>query len=183
MPWAGALEAHAAGEYLRRTMNYLSIIQGELDTIVQGNKKILERIPGEKLTWKPHEKSMTLGRLGQHIAELPHWMERITAADHFDFVRSGYQAPAAPASVQEILELWEAKYALAKQALGGAAHVDLEQRWEMRRDGHVISGLPRRVAYETQLQHMVHHRGQLTVYLRLLDVPVPGFYGPSADER
>lgn len=164
-------------------MNYLTIIQGELDTIAQGNKKILERIPGDKLTWKPHEKSMTLGRLGQHIAELPHWLDLITRTDHFDFVLDGYKLPEAPASVEEILKLWEEKYAVAKEALAGAGNVDMEATWEMRRNGVAFASMPRRVAYETQMQHMVHHRGQLTVYLRLLDVPVPGLFGPSADER
>ncbi|HMN05077.1 MAG TPA: DinB family protein [Flavobacteriales bacterium] len=164
-------------------MNYLTIIQGELDTIAQGNKKVLERLPADKLGWKPHEKSMTLGRLAQHIAELPHWMGHITAKDHFDFVRDGYKILPAPASVEEILKLWETSYAQAKKALEGADGVDMEERWEMRRDGQVIAGMPRRVAYGTQLQHMVHHRGQLTVYLRLLNVPVPGLFGPSADEH
>ncbi len=164
-------------------MTFLETVGRELDNIVAGNKRVLERLPGDKLLWKPHEKSMTLGRLGQHLAELPHWFTRITQLDHFDFVRSGIPYPAPPASVEEIMELWESKSAQAKQALAEAGAIDLDQKWEMRRDGAVISSTTRCDAYTTQLQHMVHHRGQLTVYLRLLDVPVPGLYGPSADER
>lgn len=164
-------------------MKQLSSFQHELDTIVQGNLKIIKLIPGDKLTWKPHEKSMTLGRLGQHLAELPHWMDRITASDHFDFVLSGYQAPAPPTSLQAIIDLHGTKSKSAEASLKQADTLDLDALWEVRRDGQVLSKTPRHQAIERQLQHMVHHRGQLTVYLRLLDVPIPGFYGPSADEK
>lgn len=164
-------------------MTLLPFFQFQLDTIAQGNLKIIQRIPGDKLLWKPHEKSMTLGRLGQHLAELPHWMDRITEADHFDFVLSGYQAPAPPASLEEIIALHASKYKAAKAALEHAGALDMDAPWEVRRNGQVMSNTPRQQAMERQLQHMVHHRGQLTVYLRLLDVPIPGFYGPSADER
>jgi uncharacterized damage-inducible protein DinB len=164
-------------------MTLLPFFQFQLDTIVQGNLKIIQRIPGDKLLWKPHGKSMTLGRLGQHLAELPHWMDRITGADHFDFVLSGYQAPAPPASLEEIIALHASKYKAAKVALQQAGALDMDAPWEVRRNGQVLSNTPRHQAIERQLQHMVHHRGQLTVYLRLLDVPIPGFYGPSADER
>lgn len=168
---------------ISRIMGTLSAFQYELDKIVQGNLAIIQRIPSDKLLWKPHAKSMTLGRLGQHLAELPHWMNRITASDHFDFVLSGYQAPAPPASLQEIIDLHGAKAKAAENALKQAGELDLDAPFEVRRDGHVLSKTPRCQAIERQLQHMVHHRGQLTVYLRLLDVPIPGFFGPSADER
>lgn len=164
-------------------MTQLSFFQHELDGIVQGNLKIIERIPADKLLWKPHEKSMTLGRLGQHLAELPHWMNRIAESDHFDFVLSGYQTPAPPTSLQEIIDLHSTKYTAAEAALNQAGALDMDAQWEVRRNGQVLSKIPRNQAIERQLQHMVHHRGQLTVYLRLLDVPIPGFYGPSADER
>lgn len=164
-------------------MTLLSFFQNELETITRGNLKIIQRIPGDKLLWKPHEKSMTLGRLGQHLAELPHWMNRITESDHFDFVLSGYQAPAPPTSLKEIIALHDKKYKAAEAALMQAGALDLDAPWEVRRNGQVLAKTPRHQAIERQLQHMVHHRGQFTVYLRLLDVPVPGFYGPSADEH
>lgn len=164
-------------------MTPLSAFQHELDTIAQGNLKIIQRIPEDKLLWKPHEKSMTLGRLGQHLAELPHWMDRITASDHFDFVLSGFQAPQPPTSLQEIIHLHGTKYKAAEAALKQAGQLDLDASFEVRRNGQVLAKTPRHEAIERQLQHMVHHCGQLTVYLRLLDVPVPGFFGPSADER
>ncbi|MEO7080691.1 MAG: DinB family protein [Flavobacteriales bacterium] len=164
-------------------MKPLSFFQYELDTIAQGNLKIIQRIPSDKLLWKPHEKSMTLGRLGQHLAELPHWMNRITESDHFDFVLSGYQAPAPPVSLQEIIDLHGTKYKAAEAALKQAGGLDMDAPFEVRRNGQVLSKSPLHQAIERQLQHMVHHRGQLTVYLRLLDVPIPGFYGPSADEH
>ena len=164
-------------------MEQLTLFQHELDSIVQGNLRILQRIPGDKLLWKPHERSMSLGRLGQHLAELPHWMNRITESDHFDFVLSGYQAPAPPTSLQEIIDLHGTKYKAAEAALKQAGALEMETPWEVHRNGQMLSKTPRNQAIERQLQHMVHHRGQLTVYLRLLDVPIPGFYGPSADEH
>ncbi len=164
-------------------MKPLSFFQYELDTIAQGNLKIIQRIPSDQLLWKPHEKSMTLGRLGQHLAELPHWMNRLTESDHFDFVLSGYQAPAPPASLQEIIELHGTKYKAAEAALKQTGELDMDAPFEVRRNGQVLAKSPRHQAIERQLQHMVHHRGQFTVYLRLLNVPVPGFYGPSADEH
>ncbi|MBS1569141.1 MAG: DUF664 domain-containing protein [Bacteroidetes bacterium] len=164
-------------------MNTLSLFQSQLDTIAQGNLKIIERVPEDKLLWKPHEKSMTLGRLAQHLAELPHWMNRILDKDHFDFVLDGFKVPAPPASLQEILDLYRTKYAAAKAALANAEGINMDEEWQMRRNGTAFTKYPRAIAINTQLDHMVHHRGQLSVYLRLLDVPVPGMFGPSADDR
>lgn len=164
-------------------MNTLSLLQSQLDSIAQGNLNIIECIPEDKLLWKPHEKSMTLGRLGQHLAELPHWMNRILEADHYDFVLHGFKVPEPPKSLQEIIDLYHAKYAAAKAALANAGSVDLDAEWQMRRNGAAFTKYPRAIGLATQLDHMVHHRGQLSVYLRLLDVPVPGMYGPSADDR
>lgn len=164
-------------------MNTLSLLQARLDSIAQGNLKIIERIPEDKLLWKPHEKSMTLGRLGQHLAELPHWMNRILESDHYDFVLQGYKIPDPPASVQEVIDLCHAKYEAAKDALAKADGIDMDLVWEMRRSGVCFTKYPRAIGLATQLDHIVHHRGQLTVYLRLLNVPIPGFFGPSADER
>lgn len=164
-------------------MNTLSVFQRQLDTIAQGNLKIIECIPGDKLLWKPHEKSMTLGRLGQHLAELPHWIKRILDKDHYDFVLDGFKVPAAPASLHEVIDLHHVKYEAARTALAKADGIDMDAEWQMRRNGSAFASYPRAIAIATQLDHMVHHRGQLTVYLRLLDVPVPGMFGPSADDR
>ncbi len=164
-------------------MTLLPLFQSRLDTIAQGNLKIIKLIPEDRLTWRPHEKSMSLGRLGQHLAELPHWMNRIVEADHYDFVLQGFKVPEPPASLQEIIDLHHAKYEAAKAALANAGTVDMDLVWEMRRSGVAFTVYARAEAIATQLDHMVHHRGQLTVYLRLLNVPIPGFFGPSADER
>lgn len=164
-------------------MTILPLFQSRLDNIAQGNLKIIKLIPEDKLTWKPHERSMTLGRLGQHLAELPHWMNRIMEADSFDFVLSGYKAPAPPTSVEEIIALHGSKYEAAKAALAAAGSVDMDAEWQMRSNGKVGAKYPRGIAIATQLEHIVHHRGQLTVYLRLLNVPIPGFYGASADDK
>mgnify|MGYP001179538593 FL=1 len=164
-------------------MNILSLFQIQLDHIAQGNLKAIERIPQDKLLWKPHEKSMTLGRLSQHVAELPHWIARILEKDHYDFVLDGFKIPEPPTSLQAIIDLYHAKLEAAKAALANADGVDMGIEWQMRRNGAAFDKKPRAQALAHQLDHMVHHRGQLTVYLRLLDVPVPGLFGPSADER
>jgi uncharacterized damage-inducible protein DinB len=179
----GAYDTRIARHGTFASMNTLSVLQSRLDTIAHDNRRIIERIPGDKLLWKPHEKSMTLGRLGQHLAELPQWINRILEADSFDFVLSGYKLPEPPASLEEILALHAAKYQAAKAALAKAEGIDMDAEWQMRRNGTAIAKNPRAIALTAQLEHMVHHSGQLSVYLRLLDVPVPGLYGPSADER
>lgn len=164
-------------------MHLLTVFQQQLDFIAAGNLKAIERIPADQLTWRPHEKSMSIGRLGQHLAELPHWILRILEADHYDFVLSGFKPMEPPASLAQIIDLHHAKYAAAKAALQQAGTVDMDQEWQMRRNGEAFTKYPRAIAIATQLQHMVHHRGQLTVYLRLLNAPVPGLFGPSHDER
>ncbi len=164
-------------------MNTLSLIQWQLDRIAHGNLKIIECVPEDRLPWKPHERSMTLGRLAQHLAELPQWICRVLERDYYDFVYQGYKIPPPPGTLQEITELYHATYAAARAALQQAGSVDLDAEWQMRRNGMAFAKYPRAVALATQLSHMVHHRGQLSVYLRLLDVPIPGMYGPSADDR
>lgn len=184
-PGPGAREARWSIEdrVTSRAMDMLSVFQSRLDTIAQGNLKLIKLIPEDKLTWRPHERSMSLGRLGQHLAELPHWMNRIVEADHYDFVLQGFKVPEPPASVQEIILLYHAKYEAAKAALAKAIGIDMALVWEMRRSGVAFTTYPRAIGIATQLDHMVHHRGQLTVYLRLLEVAIPGLFGPSADER
>lgn len=164
-------------------MTTLSLFQGQLNSIAHGNLKIIECVPEDRLPWKPHERSMTLGRLAQHLAELPQWICRVLECDYYDFVHHGYKIPPPPASLREITELYHAAYAAATAALHRAGSIDLDAEWQMRRNGLAFAKYPRAVALATQLSHMVHHRGQLSVYLRLLDVPIPGMYGPSADDR
>jgi len=163
-------------------MKLADIYIGQLKSVVDANRRIIDRIPEDKLTWKPHEKSMTLGRLAMHVAELPHWVTRCLSTDFYDFAAQQY-VPNIPETKQDILDKLEATLQGAITSLNNATDEDLAKNWSLRRGDITIYDLPRTVILHREQQHMVHHRGQLSVYLRLLDVPVPGIFGPSADER
>ena len=146
-------------------------------------KKLLERVPFDKFDWSPHEKSMKLGRLAIHIAEIPRWSSRILAATEFDFTKAGYKA-AEVHSTEELVQLSENNIQTALDDFNTTKDEDLLASWTFRRGEHVIFTLPRAAAIRTlAMNHLLHHRGQLSVYLRLLDIPIPGMYGPSADEQ
>ena len=154
----------------------------ELKQQAVNTKRLLERIPNDKLTWKPHEKSTQIGRLGMHIAELPNSIVRALESTGIDFATIQFK-PVYPNSVAEILETLDKSLAKATEALGKASDDDLEVIWRATRGDKVIYEMPRAAVVRRTLEHTIHHRGQLTVYLRLLDIPVPGTFGPSADER
>jgi len=146
-------------------------------------KKMLERVPLDKKDWKPHEKSMTIGRLATHIAEIPHWISDIIHIDDFDFAVRPFSSNTA-ASTEELLQVFQTKLDTAMQDLAGMSDEDFNKHWVVRNGQQVMYDTPKKVAVRGwAFSHMIHHRGQLSVYLRLLEVPVPGVYGPSADER
>ena len=156
---------------------------GELKNESANTKKIIERIPTEKLDWQPHEKSMTIGKLATHIANLPVWIGRIINADGFDFALSG--STEKKETTQAILELFTQRLNEAEKALSAATSDEMfNAMWTVSRNNEVLYQLPKKVAIRSfTFNHIYHHRGQLSVYLRLLDIPVPGMYGPSADEK
>ena len=146
-------------------------------------RKILERVPEDKYSWKPHEKSMAIGRLASHIAELPIWINRTLEAAEFDFLAAPMQSVTYE-NKAVLLKVFEDKQAAAIAALQNATDDALNEKYIMRRGEKVMFELPRKVMVRNiAFNHIVHHRGQLSVFLRLLDVSVPGMYGPSADER
>lgn len=163
-------------------MSLAQILTKQLQIVAAGNKKILERVPADKLTWKPHEKSMTLGRLAMHLAELPHWFNRCAEADHYDFATRPF-VPVIPENFAQIMEEHELKLPLAVEALSKVTDEQMQEPWSLKRGDITVFTMPRLDYMMHALEHMVHHRGQLSVYLRLLDIPVPGLFGPSADER
>ncbi|HPO17011.1 MAG TPA: DinB family protein [Candidatus Hydrogenedentes bacterium] len=145
--------------------------------------KLLERAPDEKLGWRPHKKSMTLQRLSGHIAELPLFILSILNKDELDFVKEGY-TPFEPATRAELVAQHAKNVSAAEAGMQGISDEHMMQPWRLRGGDQVYFELPRVAALRSMvLNHIVHHRGQLTVYLRLLDVPLPGVYGPSADEN
>ena len=163
-------------------MSLNTALIGELKHESANTRKILERIPSDKLNWLPHEKSMKLGRLAKHIAFLPTWCEIILNSSEFDFATSKFDN-SPPASTADIVQFFDEKLAKAIKELESATAENLDSIWTVRRGEHVMYQLPKKVALRSfTYNHMYHHRGQLSVYLRLLNVPVPGMYGPSADE-
>lgn len=147
-------------------------------------KKMLEKVPVEKKDWKPHEKSMSLGRLATHIAETIKWISNIRHIDDFDFARDFNFKQHVAASQDELLQLFQTNLDSAISDLSSMSDDDFNRIWTVRRGDQVMMQLPKKVAIRGWgFSHQIHHRGQLSVYLRLLDIPVPGVYGPSADER
>ena len=153
----------------------------ELEREAATTRRVLERVPADKLDWRPHPKSMSLGQLSLHIATLPGNIAEIAAVEEFpvpDFV----QEPAQ--SVAELLSELESGVAKAKALLNGLDDARALAEWKIVKDGRAILTVPRiGLVRSIMLNHWYHHRGQLSVYLRLLDVPLPSIYGPSADEK
>ncbi|HEY6063734.1 MAG TPA: DinB family protein [Chitinophagaceae bacterium] len=145
-------------------------------------RKMLERVPMDKKDWKPHEKSMTLGRLATHVAEIPHWTSDIIHIDDFDFQKN-YKPGTAPSTQEELIKIFQEKLDTAIADLEKMKDEDFKKMWVVRSGEQVYFNLPKVAAIRGwSFSHLFHHRGQLSVYLRLLDVPIPGMYGPSADE-
>lgn len=143
-------------------------------------RKMLERVPQDAFDWKPHEKSMALGRLAGHIAELPSMLVPMVTLDALDF---GDFTPFKPASVSELVEKFDKHVADGVELLKNQSDEQLPQTWQIKSGDKVFIEMPRGDFIRWLLSHIVHHRGQLSVYLRLRDVPLPPVYGPTADEN
>lgn len=145
-------------------------------------RTMLSRVPYEQGEWKPHEKSFAMWALAEHLADLPNFVPAAVDGDSLELDPSR-RSPAS-GSVEELLERFDRNVAEAKAALGRATAEGLGKTWSLTRDGAVLLSMPKAAVIRTLvLNHAVHHRAQLGVYLRLLDLPVPSTYGPSADEQ
>jgi len=154
----------------------------EFDKEMNSTRRTLERVPEDKLAWKPHEKSMTLGRLAGHVAELPRFGTIAIETDSLNLSAQEHK-PLIATSRQQILDVFDQKVAEARAAIAGASDEHLMKPWSLEYQGKTIFTMPRAgVLRAMMLSHIIHHRAQLGVYLRLNDVPVPAIYGPSADE-
>lgn len=155
----------------------------ELEKEAASTRRALERIPEDKLGWRPHPKSMSLGQLALHIAMTPAGVAQIAAMDTIEPPDFGRARPE-PASKAEVLAKHDESIAAALEFLRGLDDERAEATWTMARGGRTVMSLPRiEFVRMVMLRHVYHHRGELCVYLRLLDVPVPSIYGPSADEN
>lgn len=158
-----------------------SLLQ-ELEQEAGTTRRVLERVPEDKLAWQPHEKSMTLGRLAHHVATTPGDIAGIAAVDEFDF--GNFSGSKESTTSAELLAAHEASIQKAKDFLESMDDASAMATWKATMQGKDLMALPRvGVVRNIMLNHWIHHRGQLSVYLRLLDVPVPSIYGPSADEN
>ena len=154
----------------------------EFDHEIATTRKTLERIPEDKLAWTPHEKSMNLGRLAGHVAELPNFAVMAIKTDSTDLASGGYQ-PLTATSRKQVLDKFDKAAADARAAIANSSNEDLMKPWTLLYGGKTIFTMPRVGVVRTMMMsHLIHHRGQLSVYLRLNNVPVPSIYGPSADE-
>jgi uncharacterized damage-inducible protein DinB len=154
----------------------------EFDEEMPGTRKILERVPEHSFSWKPHEKSMTLGRLASHLAEIPARCATIITTE--TLVRQPGTPPWAASSNAELLEKFDATAAEARAALTTLQEDQLQVLWTIKMGDRTLASLPRVMALRRVfMNHLIHHRAQLGVFLRLLDVPIPGLYGPSADDQ
>ena len=155
----------------------------ELDREASSTRKMLERVPEGKNEWAPHPKSMTLGKLATHVATLPRWAGFLRE-DAFDIDLNAVGTPPPPPTTAGLVALFDKTIADAKSVLSGLDDVRAMGLWTLSMKGKTVFVMPRLAVVRMMiLNHSVHHRGQLSVYLRLLDVPVPGMYGPSADEN
>lgn len=162
-------------------MNIVNILQKELEQEANTTRKFLSIVPEDKFDWQPHEKSMTLLQLANHVAELPGWITLTLNTDELDFAKSEYN-PVKVSNKKELLEYFEKGLAEAKERLAKSSEEELEQPWAMRTGDTIHSSGSKYDFTRIIYCQTVHHRAQLGVFLRLLDVPIPGSYGPSADE-
>lgn len=153
----------------------------ELENESVTTRKMLERVPAEKFDWKPHPKSMTLQQLSIHVAEIPEWIELVLNTTELDFAAAPYN-PVPINSTAELISYFEKAFAKGKTALEKAKEEQLEDNWKMRTGDQIHFSATKREMIRTCFCQVTHHRAQLGVYLRLLDIPIPGSYGPSADE-
>ena len=153
----------------------------EFDQEIQNTRKMLERVPDGKFDYKPHEKSMNLGRLAAHVAEIPNYATATLRHEKMDF--TGEEKPFAPANRKELLDSFDKFAAEARDLLAKASDEELAKIWTLTFKGNEVFSMPRSVVLRSMvMNHLIHHRAQLGVYLRLNNVAVPGMYGPSADE-
>ena len=161
------------------------LLIAELDREAKGTRRALERVPEGRNDWKPHEKSMELGYLAGLVATMASWIHSIVTQEELDLAAPGEYRTGAFESSRELVEAFDKALGQAREALSGASddHL-LTTSWRLLAQGKVALDQPRYEAIrDNVINHLAHHRGQLTVYLRLLDVPVPSIYGPSADEN
>lgn len=152
----------------------------ELEAEIAASRKCIERIPEKLYDWKPHEKSMNMGYLAVLVAEIPKWITFMIEKGEIDFATFEHFKPK---TTEELVKRFDENVQGAKNALSQLKNEDLSKTFSLKNNGQVLFSSPLLENIRSTLNHMVHHRGQLTVYMRLNDIPVPSIYGPSADDK
>jgi uncharacterized damage-inducible protein DinB len=161
-------------------MRYAEMILPEFDQEMANTRKVLERVPDDKFNWKAHPKSNTIGWNANHLAEIPGWVEGTLTKDSWEI--EGYQSPTLTTR-QAVLDLFDRNVAAAHKAIAAAKDEEMGKPWSLLAGGKPLLTMPRSAVIRSfVLSHTIHHRAILCVYLRLNDIPVPGLYGPSADD-
>jgi uncharacterized damage-inducible protein DinB len=162
-------------------MTFIESFQKELEREAITTRKMLNLVPADKYNWKPHEKSMSLIQLATHVAEIPTWLSMVVNTTELDFAKNPYQ-PIIISKPQEMMSFFEKSLSDGQTALLNAKEVQLKDTWSMRNGEEIYFKDPKDEVIRMCFCQVVHHRAQLGVYLRLLNIPIPGSYGPSADE-
>ena len=161
-------------------MSFAETLLPEFDQEMATTRKLLERVPSEKGTWKPHAKSFSLAHLAQLVSWMPGWITNAVKESALDLQRAGKYSNE---KTETLLQMFDKNVSEARAAIAAAKDADFARPWSLKMGDRVIFTLPKAAVVRQNISHLVHHRGQLSVYLRLIDVPVPSIYGPTADEK
>lgn len=160
-------------------MSFATEFLAEFDAEMASTRRVIERVPSDQGDWKPHPKSFSLAHLTQLVATMPGWFVNALTEDHLDLAAGpAYRSQAT----ETLLATFDDLVEKARAAIRGTREEDLARKWELRMGGETLFATSRGAIVRQNMSHLAHHRGQLTVYLRLLDIPVPSVYGPTADE-
>jgi uncharacterized damage-inducible protein DinB len=161
-------------------MSIAKTLLPEFDLEMATTRRLLERVPSDKAPWKPHPKSFPLGHLAQLVATMPGWVTKTIRDTEINLAKSpGYSFE----KTETLLGQFDQHVREAREALASATDTDFDVMWSLKNGEQVLFSAPRGTVVRSHINHLIHHRGQLTVYLRLVDVPLPSVYGPTADER
>ena len=166
-------------------MTFIELFIAELDREVKRSRRALEQVPDNKRSWKPHDKSMEFGYLADMVATIPTWFTMIVTQDELDVAPTDGARPARPQPTTgaELVAALDKAAADARVALKGTTEAHLQTHWRLLAAGQVAADTPRHEMLRDTMNHWAHHRGQMTVYLRLMGAKVPALYGPSADDK
>jgi len=172
-------------ERMDKLMALSASLLPEFDQELANTRKTLERVPDSKFSWKPHQKSSAMGPLAGHLANIPSWLTITIQEDTLDLAPGGVpiQSPPTPKNNKELLAQFDENVKQGRSVLAAASDAQLMQPWSLLNNGKIMMTLPKAAVVRSfVMNHLIHHRAQLGVYLRLNNLPVPAIYGPSADE-